>query len=54
MQPCGWAYEEALSFNSLLAPVNLVPELQGVRAEEDADLGVMQGTKTVPWNEAGA
>lgn len=52
MQACGRAYEEGLSFNSLLVTVNLVPELQGMRAKEDADLGLMQGTQTAFQEEA--
>lgn len=48
MQALGWANEERLSFNSPSVPVNLVPELQGVRAKEDVDLGVTQGTQTAP------
>lgn len=54
MQACGCVNEEGLSFNRLLVPVNLVPKLQGIRAKEDADLGVIQGTQTAPQNEAGA
>lgn len=53
LQACGWMYEDRLSFNSLLVPVNLVPELQSGRAKEDAGLRVAQETQTVPWNKTG-
>lgn len=52
MQACHRAYEEVLGFNSLLVTINLVPELQGVRAKEDTDLGLMQGTQTAFQKEA--
>lgn len=52
MQACGRAYEEGLSFNSLLVTMNLLPELQGVTAKEDANLGLMQGTQTAFQKEA--
>lgn len=52
MQACHRAYEEGLGFNSLLVTMNLVPELQGVRAKEDTDLGLMQGTQTAFQKEA--
>lgn len=52
VQARGRAYEEGLSFNSLLLTMNLKPELQGVRAKEDAHLGLMQGTQTAFQKEA--
>lgn len=52
MQACGQAYEEGLSFNSLLLTMNLKRELQGVRAKEDAHLGLMQGTQIAFQKEA--
>lgn len=52
MQACGRAYEDGLSFDCLLVTTNLVPELQGVRAKEDADLGLMQGIQIAFQREA--
>lgn len=52
MQARGRAYEEGLSFNSLLLTMNLKRELQGVRAKEDAHLGLMQGTQIAFQKEA--
>lgn len=40
MQACGRAYEDGLSFDCVLVTTNLVLELQGVRAKEDADLSL--------------
>lgn len=52
MQARSRAYEDGLSFSSLLVTLNLVPEPQGVRAKEDADLELMQGTQAAFQKEA--
>lgn len=52
MQACDRAYEGGLGFNSLLVTMKLVPQLQGARAKEDADLGLMQDTQTAFQKEA--